>query len=100
MTVRILTDVQKHLIAHQYSFIKLSIKDLAQDHKVSTRTIQRVLIEKGVHQIRKRKSVPVLSNEAALLHSTDKPGVIGTIKGFFKSIFGSRKQTSDVQATK
>jgi hypothetical protein len=100
MTVRILTETQKSVIAQQYSFIKVPVKDLAKDYKVSIRTIQRVLTERGVNQVRKSIAIPILNRQIEVLHSTDKPGVIGTIKGFFKSIFSSKQQISDDQTTK
>lgn len=100
MTVRILTEIQKSVIAQQYSFIKVPVKDLANDYKVSVRTIQRVLVERGLSKVQKPRALPVLNKQIEILHSTDKPGVIGTLKGFFKSIFSSKQQISDDQTTK
>ena len=100
MTVRIITDVQKHVIVHQYCFVKVPVKDLAIDYKVSRRTIQRVLVEMGVAPVRKPRAVPLYSVQAELPITMTEPSFIQKVKEFFKSIFGTKQQQTNVQASK
>lgn len=102
MTVRILTNVQKHVIVHQYCFVKVKVKDLAADYKVSRRTIQRVLIEMGVQPVRVPKpiAVPLYSVQPELPITMVEPSFMEKVKGFFKSIFGTKQQQPNVQAIK
>lgn len=100
MTVRILTDIQKHVIVHQYCFVKVKVKDLAADYKVSTRTIQRVLVEMGVAPVRKPNAVPLYSQQTELPISMVEPTFMEQMKGFFKSIFSTKQQQTNVQAIK
>lgn len=103
MTVRILTDVQKHVIVHQYCFVKVPVKDLATDYKVSRRTINRVLVEMGVAPVRKPKetpAVPMYSMQPELPITMVEPTFMEQVKGFFKSIFGKKQQQPNVQAIK
>lgn len=48
MSVRILTDIQKNIIAQFYSEKTYTTSELAQQYHVSRRTIQRVLVEQHV----------------------------------------------------
>lgn len=100
MTVRILTDLQKHVIVHQYTFVKVKVKDLASDYKVSRRTINRVLVEMGVAPVRKPKAVPLYSVQPELPISMVEPTFMNVVKDFFKSIFGKKQQQTNVQASK
>ena len=100
MTVRILTDIQKNIIIHQYTFMKIKVRELAIDYKVSRRTIQRVLVEKGVAPVRKPKAVPMYSQQTELHITMVEPTFMEQVKGFFKSIFGTKQQQPNVQASK
>jgi hypothetical protein len=100
MTVRIITDIQKHVIAHQYTFVKVPAKLLAEDYKVSHRTINRVLVEMGVAPVRKPKAVPLYTQQVELPITTVEPTFMERMKGFFKSIFSSKQQQTNVQASK
>jgi len=100
MTVKILTDVQKHVIVHQYCFVKIKVKDLAADYKVSRRTINRVLVEMGVAPVRKPKAVPLYTEQVELPITMVEPTFMEQMKGFFKSIFSSKQQQTNVQASK
>lgn len=100
MTVRIITDIQKHVILHQYTFMKVKVKDLAADYKVSRRTINRVLVEMGVAPVRKPKAVPLYTEQVELPITMIEPTLMDKVSGFFKSIFGSKQQQSNVQASK
>ena len=100
MTVKILTDVQKHVIVHQYCFVKIKVKDLAVDYKVSRRTINRVLVEMGVAPVRKPKAVPLYTEQVELPITMVEPTFMEQMKGFFKSIFSSKQQQTNVQASK
>lgn len=100
MTVRIITDIQKHVIVHQYTFMKVKVKDLAADYKVSRRTINRVLVEMGVAPVRKPKAVPLYTEQVELPITMIEPTLMDKVSGFFKSIFGSKQQQSNVQASK
>lgn len=100
MTVRIITETQKNVIAHQYSFIKVPVKDLAKDYNVSTRTIQRVLVEKGLNRVRMPKDIPVLTTQIVLPGDNKTPRAITTIKTFLKSIFRNRSPSSNAQTFK
>ena len=100
MTVRILTDIQKHVIVHQYCFVKVPVKDLATDYKVSRRTIQRVLVEMGVAPVRKPKAVPLYTQQTELPITMVEPTFMEQVKGFFKSIFGTKQQQTNAQAIK
>lgn len=55
MTVRILTDIQKSVIADMYVHGKVPVTDLARSYKCSPRTIKRALEERGVEPTWKRK---------------------------------------------
>jgi DeoR/GlpR family transcriptional regulator of sugar metabolism len=48
MTVKCLTLTEKHFIAEQYDQRKMTQKELSEAFLVSERTINRVLIEKGL----------------------------------------------------
>lgn len=96
MTVRILTDIQKNVIAYQYSFVKVPVKDLATDYKVSCRTIQRVLVEMGVAPVRKPRAVPLYSVQPELPITMTEPSFIQKVKEFFKSIFVKKQQQLNV----
>jgi hypothetical protein len=103
MTVRIITDIQKHVIVHQYTFMKVKVKDLAADYKVSRRTINRVLVEMGVAPVRKPKAppaVPLYTQQAELPISMIEPTFMNVVKDVFKSIFGKKQQQTNVQASK
>jgi phage antirepressor YoqD-like protein len=100
MTVRIITDIQKNIIVHQYTFMKIKVKELAADYKVSRRTIQRVLVEKGVAPVRKPKAVPLYTQQTELHITMVEPTFMEKAKGFFKSIFSSKQQQTNVQASK
>jgi hypothetical protein len=100
MTVKILTDVQKHVIVHQYCFVKVKVKDLAVDYKVSRRTINRVLVEMGVAPVRKPKAVPLYTQQVELPITMVEPTFMEAMKEFFKSIFGKKQQQTNVQASK
>jgi hypothetical protein len=100
MTVRILTDIQKHVIVHQYCFVKVKVKDLANDYKVSRRTIQRVLVEMGVAPVRKPKEVPLYTEQTELPITMVEPTFMDKLKGFFTGIFSSKQQQANVQASK
>lgn len=100
MTVRILTDVQKHVIVHQYTFVKVKVKDLAADYKVSRRTINRVLVEMGVAPVPKPKVVPLYTQQVELPITMVEPTLMDKVSGFFKSIFGKKQQQTNVQASK
>ena len=100
MTVRILTDVQKQVIVHQYTFVKVKVKDLAADYKVSRRTINRVLVEMGVAPVRKPKAVPLYTQQVELPITMVEPTLMDKVSGFFKSIFGKKQQQTNVQAIK
>ena len=100
MTVRIITDIQKHVIVHQYTFMKVKVKDLAADYKVSRRTINRVLVEMGVAPVRKPKAVPLYTQQTELPITMVEPTFMEQVKGFFKSIFGKKQQQTNVQASK
>jgi len=100
MTVRILTDVQKHVIVHQYTFVKIKVKDLAADYKVSRRTINRVLVEMGVAPVPKPKTVPLYTQQVELPITMVEPTLMDKVSGFFKSIFGKKQQQTNVQASK
>jgi hypothetical protein len=100
MTVRIITDIQKHVIAHQFTFVKVPVKVLAQDYKVSRRTINRVLVEMGVAPVRKPKAVPLYTQQVELPITMVEPTFMEKMKGFFKSIFSSKQQQTNVQASK
>lgn len=100
MTVRILTDVQKQVIVHQYTFVKVKVKDLAADYKVSRRTINRVLVEMGVAPVRKPKAVPLYTQQVELPITMVEPTLMDKVSGFFKSIFGTKQQQTNVQASK
>lgn len=100
MTVRIITDIQKHVIVHQYTFMKVKVKDLAADYKVSRRTINRVLVEMGVAPVKKPKAVPLYTEQVELLITMVEPTLMDKVSGFFKSIFGTKQQQTNVQASK
>jgi hypothetical protein len=100
MTVRIITDIQKHVIVHQYTFMKVKVKDLAQDYKVSRRTINRVLVEMGVAPVRKPKAVPLYTQQVELPITMVEPTFMERMKGLFKSIFSMKQQQTNVQASK
>lgn len=100
MTVRIITDIQKHVIVHQYTFMKVKVKDLAADYKVSRRTINRVLVEMGVAPVRKPKAVPLYTEQVELPITMVEPTLMDKVSGFFKSIFGKKQQQTNVQAIK
>jgi len=100
MTVRIINDTYKHVIAHQYTFVKVPVKVLAEDYKVSRRTIQRVLVEMGVAPVRKPKAVTLYTQQVELPIAIVKPSFMKQVKGFFKSIFSSKQQQTNVQASK
>ena len=57
MSVKCLTHNRKMLIAHQFSFLKIPIKELAMLHEVSPRTIQRVLKEQHIQYSTRNKTV-------------------------------------------
>ena len=96
MTVRIITDIQKHVIVHQYTFMKVKVKDLAADYKVSRRTINRVLIEMGVAPVPKPKAVPLYTQQTELHITMVEPSFIQKVKEFFKSIFVKKQQQLNV----
>lgn len=100
MTVKIITEIQKHVIVHQYTFMKVKVKDLAADYKVSRRTIQRVLVEMGVAPVRKPKAVPQYTQQVELPITMVEPTLMDKVSGFFKSIFGTKQQQTNVQASK
>lgn len=100
MTVRIITDIQKHVIVHQYTFMKVKVKDLAADYKVSRRTINRVLVEMGVAPVRKPKAVPLYTEQVELPITMVEPTLMDKVSGFFKSIFSTKQQQTNVQASK
>ena len=100
MTVRIITDIQKHVIVHQYTFMKVKVKDLAQDFKVSRRTINRVLVEMGAAPVRKPKAVPLYTQQVELPITMVESTFMEKMKGFFKFIFSSKQQQTNVQANK
>ena len=100
MTVRIITDTQKQIIAHQYCFVKVKVKDLAADYKVSSRTIQRVLVEKSVAPVRKSKAVPLYTQQTELTITMIEPSFMQRLKEFFKSIFTKKQQQTNVQTSK
>lgn len=91
MTVRILTEVQKQVIAHQYRYVKVPINLLAEDYKVSSRTIRRVLDEQGVAPVRKLKATLLYVQQELLPIEMIEPTFMDQVKSFFKSIF-SKKQ--------
>lgn len=100
MTVKIITEIQKHVIVHQYTFMKVKVKDLAADYKVSRRTINRVLVEMGVAPVRKPKAVPLYTKQVELPITMVEPTLMDKVSGFFKSIFGKKQQQTNVQAIK
>lgn len=95
MTVKCITPIQKAVIAHQYSFIKVPVKDLAADHQVSTRTINRVLVELGVAPVRRNKKlilvVPTIQPQ---------PTLIQKMKDFLKVFFTKNTANIDAQSPK
>ena len=100
MTVKIITEIQKHVIVHQYTFMKVKVKDLAADYKVSRRTINRVLVEMGVAPVPKPKAVPLYTQQVELPITMVEPTLMDKVSGFFKSIFGKKQQQTNVQASK
>jgi len=100
MTVKIITEIQKHVIVHQYTFMKVKVKDLAADYKVSRRTINRVLVEMGVAPVKKPKAVPLYTQQVELPITMVEPTLMDKVSGFFKSIFGKKQQQTNVQASK
>ena len=100
MTVRIITDVQKHVIVHQYTFMKVKAKDLSLDYRVSHRTINRVLVEMGVAPVRKSKPIVQHTQQIELPSTIVKSTFMGQVKEFFKSIFSTKQQQINVQASK
>ena len=100
MTVRIINDIQKNNIAYLFTFAKVPVKVLAQDYKVSRRTINRVLVEMGVAPVRKPKAVPLYTQQVELPITMVESTFMEKMKGFFKFIFSSKQQQTNVQANK
>jgi predicted DNA-binding protein YlxM (UPF0122 family) len=70
MTVKCVSPNRKILIAHQYIFLKLSLAEIATEHEVSIRTIQRVLKEQGV-TIEKKTTRKVVLNMVPPMRSNE-----------------------------
>ena len=100
MTVRIITESQKRYIAHQFIFVKVPVKVLVQEYKVSRRTINRVLVEMGAAPVRKPKAVPLYTQQVELPITMVESTFVELVKGFFKSIFSSKQQQTNVQTNK
>lgn len=95
MTVKCINQTQKAIIAQQYAFIKVPVKDLASDYKVSTRTINRVLVELGVAPVRrKKKPIPV---EPVV---QPKQTFVQKMKSFLKFFFTKKTNKIDDQSCK
>jgi 23S rRNA G2445 N2-methylase RlmL len=98
MTVKIINTVDKFFIAHQYSSVKVKVKDLAIEFNVSPRTIQRVLVEMKANKVRKPKQVAEQTIVATQSNQPKKSGIVSSVKGFFASFFRSKQHSNDAQA--
>lgn len=94
MTVKCLTEEQKFLIAHQYAHENQDVKVLATNYQRSRRTIQRVLVEKGVAPVRIRK--PKVHKDPELPNLT----FMETLKCMVKAIFYPKPTQRNVQPSK
>lgn len=100
MTVKKILFEHKTHIAHRYVHENCKTSTLAQEYKVSRRTINRVLVEMGVAPVRKSKAVPLYTQQVELPITMVEPTLMDKVSGFFKSIFGKKQQQTNVQASK
>lgn len=104
MTVKCLNDIEKACIAYNYVHAGASSEELAKENNVSPRTINRVLVEKGVARTPKRKPkvipaapvVPLYTQQVELPITMVEPTFMEQVKGFFKSIFVKKQQQLNV----
>lgn len=97
MTVKIIDNVRKAVIAYNYEQGSMTCVEMATEHGVSVRTIQRVLVEMGVNKVINRKPkvqpVPTLTE----LHiEMIEPSFMDKLKNKFKALF-SRNQQPNAQ---
>ena len=100
MTVKCLNETTKSYIAHAYVHENASTDDLAKYNHVSTRTINRVLVEMGVARTPNRKPrtvqtvapVPYKENWVQKPLNFTKPSLMDNIKSFFQNILDITKK--------
>lgn len=97
MTVKILPFEHKSHIAHLYAHENMSTDDIAKMYPVSSRTINRVLVEMGVARTPKRKpkvSAPAQPKEVWVQQpiSMFEPTLVDKIKAFFKPLLEITKK--------
>lgn len=100
MTVKKIPYEHKAHVAHRYAHENCKTSTLAEEYKVSRRTINRVLVEMGVAPVRKPKAVPLYTQQVELPITMVEPTLMDKLSGFFKSIFGTKQQQTNVQASK
>lgn len=97
MTVKILPFEHKTHIAHLYAHENMGTNEIAKLYSVSSRTINRVLVEMGVARTPKRKpkvTAPVQSKEVWVQQPITmfEPTLIDKIKTFFKPLIEITKK--------